>query len=44
MEEMLRVLSGGAGADPRAGGLSCSVGEGLRLKQAVGVLQSGGEV
>ena len=44
VEGMLRVLSGGAGADPRAGRLSRSVGGGLRLKQAVGVLQSGGEV
>ena len=36
LEGMLRVLSSGAGADPRAGRLSRSVGEGLRLKQAVG--------
>ena len=44
VEGMLQVLSGGAGADPRAGRLSCSVGRGLRLKQAVGVLQGWGEV
>ena len=43
VEGMLQVLSRGAGADPRAGRLSRSVGGGLRLKQAVGVLQSGGE-
>ena len=44
VEGMLRVVSRGAGADPRAGRLSRSIGGGLRLKQAVGVLQSGGEI
>ena len=40
----LRALSGGACDNPRAGRVSQSAGGGLRLKQAVGVLQSGGEV
>ena len=41
LEGMLRVLSSGAGADPRAGRLSRSVGEGLQLKQAVWLYKVG---
>ena len=41
---MLQVLFGDAGGNPCTGRLLRSVGGGLRLKQAVGVLQSEGEV
>ena len=40
----VNCVSGGGGTDPRAGRLSRSVGGGLQLKQAIGVLQSGGQV